>query len=254
MLTLDAFAIKKIITALFLPAGLTILVLFFFAAFARQRLRIAVTLVAIGIYVLSISPTARLVMKPLESAYYDHPAASGLKSFDAYVVLGGGIIEGAPDSLGKGALNNSSLTRSIAAFRLYQRQPKPIIFSGGSILGRTAEAELAERFLTSLGVPAHDIIMETKSTDTYENAKFTKEIADGHNLKRIVLITSASHMKRAHLLFSKRFREIMPYPTDHKVSRKKYDLLDFLPSAGNMEMIEIAVKEYLGILFYRITL
>ncbi len=251
---MDAFTIKKIVTALFLPPGFVILLLFFCTAFTKERLRIVLVFIAIGIYILSISPTASLVIKPLESAYYDQPVASGLKDFDAYVILGGGIVEGAKDPAGEGALNNSSLARSIAALRLYQRQPKTIVFSGGSILGRTAEAEIAKRFLVSLGVPAHDIIMENKSTDTYENAKFTKEIADKHKLKRIILITSAAHMKRAHLLFRKHFKEIVPYPTDYRVPTKKYDLLDFLPSAGNIEVIEIAVKEYLGLLFYRITL
>ena len=32
--------------------------------------------------------------------------------------------------------------------------------------------------------------------DTYENAQYVKEIADKYQFKKIVLITSAFHMKR----------------------------------------------------------
>ena len=61
-------------------------------------------------------------------------------------------------------------------------------------------------------------------------------------------------MKRSYLLFNKRFKEIVPYPTDYQTSRGSYDVLSFLPNASNLSLVEIAVKEYLGILFYKLTL
>ena len=90
--------------------------------------------------------------------------------------------------------------------------------------------------------------------DTYENAQYVKEIADRHQFRKIVLITSAFHMKRSYLLFNKRFKEIIPYPTDYQTSRGSYDVLSFLPNAWNLSLIESAMKEYLGFLFYKITL
>jgi uncharacterized SAM-binding protein YcdF (DUF218 family) len=236
-----------------LPLGFLVLLLLFSTEFMRKRLRICVIILAALIYVLSINPVARLLIEPLEDAY--KPAAfAELATSDAYVVLGGGINEGVPDIEGRGALTSYALPRVMMAFRLYMKAKKPIILSGGKIFGRTPEAEIAKRFLVSLGVPSHHIITETKSMDTYENAQYVKEVADSHQFKKIVLITSAFHMKRSCLLFNKWFKKIIPYPTDYQISRGGYDVLSFLPNAWSLNLVEIAVKEYLGILFYKLTL
>ncbi len=192
-------------------------------------------------------------MRPLENTH--KPASfAEVKTCDVYVVLGAGVTENIPDIAGRGMLNTSALSRVMTAYRLYMRAQKPIIFSGGKIFNRTAEAGIAKRFLISLGVPSQHIIMEEKSTDTFENARYVKEIADRYKFKKITLITSAAHMKRSYLLFSKRFKEIVPYPTDYQVSRGSYDLLSFLPNTTNLGMVETAVKEYLGFLYYKYTL
>jgi len=61
-------------------------------------------------------------------------------------------------------------------------------------------------------------------------------------------------MKRSYLLFNKQFNEVVPYPTDYRTSRGSYDVLSFLPNATSLGQVEIATKEYLGILFYKLTL
>jgi uncharacterized SAM-binding protein YcdF (DUF218 family) len=247
------FILKKVITTMFLPLGFVILLLLLSALFMKKRLRMCVVLLAALTYVLSIDPVAELFMRPLEDAY--KPASfTEIDTCDAYVVLGAGINEGVPDIAGTGTLNSNALSRVMTAYGLYMKAKKPIIFSGGKIFNRTPEAEIARRFLISLGVPTDHIIAETKSVDTYENAQFVKEVADKHQFKKIVLITSAFHMKRSYLLFNKRFTEIVPYPADYQISRGGYDILSFLPNVRDLGLVEIAVKEYLGILFYRLTL
>jgi uncharacterized SAM-binding protein YcdF (DUF218 family) len=247
------FILKKILTSIFLPLGFVIILLVLSALFMRKRLGVCVVALAALIYVLSINPTAEFFMRSLEDAY--EPASfAEVSTCDAYIVLGGGINENVPDIEGKGALSAYALPRVVTAYRLYMRVKKPIIFSGGKIFNRTPEAEIAKRFLISLGVPSHHIIAEAKSIDTYENARYVKEIADKHQFRKIVLITSAAHMKRSYLLFNKRFKEIVPYPTDYRISRGSYDVLSFLPNASSLGLVESAVKEYMGILFYRLTL
>jgi uncharacterized SAM-binding protein YcdF (DUF218 family) len=247
------FILKKILTSMFLPLGFVIILLTLSALFMRKRLGACVVILAALIYALSISPTAELFMRPLEDAYKPASLAE-VNTCDAYVVLGGGITENVPDIDGKGALGAHALPRVVTAYRLYMRAKKPIIFSGGKIFNRVPEAEIAKRLLISLGVPPHHIITEGKSIDTYENAQYVKEIADKNQFKKIVLITSAFHMKRSYLLFNKRFQEIIPYPTDYQISRGSYDVLSFLPNAWSLGLVEIAVKEYLGVLFYKFTL
>jgi uncharacterized SAM-binding protein YcdF (DUF218 family) len=245
------FIVKKLITHCLLPPGIFIILLLIAFVFLKRRLRFVALLFALFIYVLSIGPTKDLLLVPLEDSF-PVPAIETVKTGDAYVVLGGGIYDNAPDVDGKGTLSGDALARVLAAYKLYRISKKPVILSGGRILGRTAEADIAKRTLLSLGVGEKDIITESKSMDTYENAMFVKELCDAHKIKRIVLVTSAYHMKRSHLLFSRHFREIIPCPAGYITSRTKYDALSFLPSAAALADLSLAMKEYMGIAFYRI--
>jgi uncharacterized SAM-binding protein YcdF (DUF218 family) len=247
------FIIKKIITYAIVPPGCFIILLLLFAVFLKKRSRLFALLLAVLLYFFSIQPAGDLFMMPLEDAYKP-PSLTEVKAGNAYVVLGGGVNDFAPDIDGKGTLSSSALPRLICAYRLYRIDKKPIIFSGGTIFGRRPEAEIAKRVLLSLGVNEKDIFMEAKSRDTYENAKYVKELAEKHNIKRIVLITSAFHMKRSMLLFDNFFKETIPCPTGYNTSKAKYDLLSYLPNAGSIECIAVALKEYMGILFYKATL
>jgi len=245
------FIFKKVITHCLLPPGIFIILLLFACIFLKRRLRILALFFALFIYMLSIGPTKDLLLIPLEDSF-PIPSIEDIKRGDAYVVLGGGIYDNAPDVDGKGTLSGDALPRVLTAYKLYRISKKPLILSGGRIFGRTAEAQIAKRTLLSLGVSEKDIITESKSVDTYENALFVKEIADAYKMSRIVLVTSAYHMKRSHLLFGRHFREIVPYPAGHITSRIGHDALSFLPSAAALADVSLAMKEYMGIAFYRI--
>ncbi len=235
------------------PPGLLIVLSLVLAFFAKKRLRLLLILFACFIYLLSISPTADLFIAPLERGY-TIPSTEVIRQCDVYVILGGGANEEAPTLDGKGMPFGDALFRVMGAYRAYLLFPKPIIISGGGIYGREPEAEITKRFLLSLNVKESHIIAESKSWDTYENARFTSEICKARGFKRILLFTNAFHMKRSTLLFNKFFDGVIPFPTGHRDSGGRHDLFSFLPDASNMAEIAMAMKEYMGILFYRITL
>ena len=245
------FIAKKLITHCLLPPGIFIVFLLLVSIFLKRRLKLLALFFALFIYILSIGPTKDLLLVPLEDSF-PVPSLEEVNKGNAYVVLGGGIYDNTPDIDGKGTLSGDALARVLAAYKLYRISKKPIILSGGRIFGRAAEAEIAKRTLISLGASEKDIITESKSIDTYENALFVKEIADARKVSRIVLVTSAYHMKRSHLLFSRHFREVIPYPAGYLTSRTGYDVLSFMPSAASLADASIATKEYMGIAFYRI--
>lgn len=247
------FILKKIVTCAVIPPGIFIISLLLCAIFLRKRLRSLVFVVAVLLYAASIEPTKDLVLIPLEDAY-GPPALTAIKTGSAYVVLGGGIYDFAPDIDGKGTLSGDALPRVFCAYRLYRLDRKPIILSGGKVFGKRPEAEIAKRILLSLGVDERDILTEENSRDTYENAKYVKELAKRHNINRIILITSAFHMKRSVMLFDKFFKDTIPFPAGYNTSRGKYDISSYFPGAGNLSCIAVALKEYMGILFYKITL
>ncbi|NJN34334.1 MAG: YdcF family protein [Saprospiraceae bacterium] len=68
-----------------------------------------------------------------------------------------------------------------------------------------SEAAMTLPFLKTLGMPDSDIVLETKSRNTRENAILTKVILDkmGFGQARCLLITSAFHVPRASAIFKK---------------------------------------------------
>ncbi|WP_346939195.1 YdcF family protein [uncultured Clostridium sp.] len=78
----------------------------------------------------------------------------------------------------------------------------PIIVSGGMGKGEDITEALAmKRYLVSNGVDENNIIMEGKSTNTYENFKFSKAIMENKSKEKdnisVTLITNRFHMFRA---------------------------------------------------------
>jgi uncharacterized SAM-binding protein YcdF (DUF218 family) len=76
-----------------------------------------------------------------------------------------------------------------------------IICSGGVGRYPPAEALVEKEFLVRAGVAEADIIMESSSASTAEQAKLIKEICDREGFRKIALVTSFYHERRATQLF-----------------------------------------------------
>ncbi len=58
-------------------------------------------------------------------------------------------------------------------------------------------------------------------------------------------------MYRAQRLFEKQDFEVIAFKVDYKVGRKKeISILDFFPSAENLKITEIGIREIIGRIFY----
>lgn len=207
-----------------------------------------------GIYLASTVPVANLLLSSLESQY-PVPALEDLRTTEAYVVLVGGTNDKALDIFGQGTLSSDSTARLVTAYRLYRISGKPIIISGGSARPSTLpEAEIGKRFLLKLGLRKDHIMVETGSRDTEENAAFTRDLCKGKGISKITLITSAYHLKRAVILFAPSFDKVVPCPADVKTPGDKLRVRDFFPDVSSLHNSSIALREHLGILFYKIKL
>ncbi len=95
--------------------------------------------------------------------------------------------------------------RAKEAISLYKNDwSGKIIFSGAAEdKNSISNAEAMQRIAIWEQVPPEDIIIEEKSTNTYENAQLVKPILEENDYKKIVLVTSPYHQRRAYLCFKK---------------------------------------------------
>jgi uncharacterized SAM-binding protein YcdF (DUF218 family) len=173
--------------------------------------------------------------------------------FDAIVVLGGSINAAASDDKGRIQTNDSD-ERIIAAVRLYQAKVAPkILVSGGS--GNPAwpdkkEAPLMADLLETMGVPRNAVIIENSSRNTYENATLSKPLLDGVGAKRIVLVTSAWHMRRSAAIFRKQGYDFASFPVD-SLKEPFTPPADLAPDAGALDRSTRILREIVGIVAYK---
>lgn len=248
------FILKKCISAALLPPGLFILVLLVSAWWLRRRRRPLAAcnclLFALLIWALSTSLAADLLIGRLEHGLVIPPRPRG----DVIVLLGGGIYDKAPDLTGSGAPSEEMVARMVTAFRVQRQLDVPILVSGGVVYaGRSAEAPIVRRFLLDLGVPDRQILVEDKSRDTVENARFSRLILQQHHFTQPLLVTSAFHMRRSLNAFHQEGISVTPVPANFMTaSGRAFVWADLLPSSGALNGSATALREFLGLFYYHL--
>lgn len=175
--------------------------------------------------------------------------------FDIGILLGGFTN---PDIIpGHDRLNfGFSANRFLNTYELYKMgKIKKILITGGSgrIIGKSAkEALLVKSFLLKLGVSEKDIIIETDSRNTYENAVFTKKMLRSMDPDATsLLITSAFHMRRAIGCFEAQNIRFVPFSVDHfaEIDRWSPEHL-IIPDVTGFYYWELMIREWIGCLVY----
>ena len=123
---------------------------------------------------------------------------------DYIIVLGSGLIDG--DKVSK--LLGSRIDKAIDFYKRQEKNKKSskIIFSGGQGIDETiSEGEAMKNYALNKGMPIGDIIVEDKSTTTYENFLFSKKIIEekSENNVEVVFSTSDYHVFRAAIYAKK---------------------------------------------------
>jgi uncharacterized SAM-binding protein YcdF (DUF218 family) len=145
------------------------------------------------------------------------------------------------------------------AIQLYKNNKiKKIIITGGSgyVLKKGLhEASQLKKDLISLGIPEEDILVESKSRNTHENAQQTKLLIQkfGLSKQKNLLITSSMHMRRALASYEKEGIHCDPYTTDHYIIHSEsISILEFIPSQKALIMWNKLIKEWVGYTIYSI--
>ena len=138
----------------------------------------------------------------------------------------------------------------IALFKAGKAQK--LVFTGGKKpwdKAKKTEWAVLKEFAISNGITSDKKFVTKDVENTAEEAVAVKELISPS--KRIILVTSAFHMYRAKRLFEKQGFEVTPYKVDYKSERNaEMTIIDFLPSADNLQTTETAVREIISRLFY----
>lgn len=235
-------------------ALLAVLLCLLVVLFLRRRGFIVIAIVVTAVLWLAATPTMSHALKTLLESSNGELPAEALPEADAIVVLGGTLSP--PASSGGTANLSAAADRLVFAAKLYELGKAPIILvSGGNRSGAgalDAESVHAAALLAAWGVPASAILTETESVNTYENAVYSKLMLDQHDLKKILLVTSALHMPRALATFQSAGIDATPAATDFESSASGPSGLEaWVASPAALEGTTRALKEYVGWIVYR---
>jgi Uncharacterized conserved protein len=251
------FILKKIISAFLYPLPLSLLLSFlglYFLWFTNKQ-KAGKILVSVGLVILTLFSypvIADKLLRPLERQYdaFEIKSSSsvlkteGESAIKFVVVLGGGHTSD-PELPLLSQINTSPLVRLMEGIRIYRKYHGiKLLLSGGGILDPFSEAEVMAHVAREMGVPESDIILESKSRDTKDEALLIKPIVGN---KPFVLVTSASHIPRSMALFKKLGMNPIPSPVGHRVKDGRgLNHYSFFPSPGNIQKAELAIHEYIG--------
>ena len=181
----------------------------------------------------------------LEAQYPPLPLA-GVPTAQAVVVLGGAMEP--PDGVRPWPNLSQGADRVWHASRLFLAGKAPVVLlSGGSDLTEVAQPEaLAMRqFMLDLGVPAAALLTEELSRNTRQNAEMSAKLLRERGIQKVLLVTSALHMRRAVKLFEQQGLEVHAVATDHEVGSRN-GRLPWLPDANSLDGSARAIKEFVG--------
>jgi uncharacterized SAM-binding protein YcdF (DUF218 family) len=139
-------------------------------------------------------------------------------------------------------INGTSAIRILEAVRIFRLKPgRKIIVSG-----REDVPVVIKDVLVSLGIPNERIVIEGHSRNTMDSAANLSNFLKG---KKFVLVTSAGHMPRSISIFRNFGMHPVPAPTDF-MTRRNFLATGYLPSPQYLRLSDLAIHEYIGILWY----
>ena len=131
------------------------------------------------------------------------------------------------------------------AARLHRLTGLLVLASGGD-----GEAAAIKNYLEkSLQTPVK--WTEGDSLNTEQNARFSTDILARVQVRKIILVTHAMHMRRAQAMFADQGFEVFPAPTDFS-AWPELRWRDLLPSSEGRKLAKSALHEVFGLAFYKL--
>ena len=239
----------------FLMFGLVIgVVLLYLRGDARTWGRRWLTTLVILYWLMSTPWIAQLLENILIQDEHASMDYSHFSDMEAIVVLGGGSSTMQVEEQQLELLSDATILRVWEGARLFHELNSPwIIVSGGtdSRSGVIVPESIPMRdMLLELGVPEGQILLDTQSGNTYEQAVNLGPLLKTHSIRQFALVTSPTHMRRALATF--RAQGLDPLPASSRQHPDGYlkQRNPLLPNKDALEMSVRVVREIMASIYY----
>jgi len=222
---------------------------------ARRQWRLAgcPLLVAACLYALGATSLPAKLLASLERPYAGGELSS-LPPADAVVMLGGMTTPSAEDLFDFDF--DAEVDRVVTAIELVRQRKGRALVVGGGMNARIAnpgEGELLRRWIELWNVPQAPVHVLGVCLNTRDEAVRARALAEAQGWQRIILVTSAAHMRRAAACFRRAGLEVVPWACDFDgMSSLPWRWQDsILPSVSGFEMLSRYLHEVVGMWVYR---
>jgi len=238
--------LKKLLIILISPLAASLLGMalgLLLCARGRCRLgRFLATLSMVWLYIWSTPAFSEFIRGRIEK-HFPPILAEQAPVADAILVLGGAVgpaVTNFPYENGYAAID-----RVLLAARLYHagRAPRILVSGGGE--EDYAEAVAMADLLDRLEVPPEAVLLEISSHDTRQNMFYSAAMLKSDGIEKVLLVTSALHMRRALAEAAAAGIDAIPVAADHEI-RGVWRPHRFLPEAAALEGSSRAFKELVG--------
>jgi uncharacterized SAM-binding protein YcdF (DUF218 family) len=231
---------KQVILTIFaLPLIFLIIYLFGLLA-SRPKTKLKLFSIALFISLVCSFPIiGKFIQLPL-NLFYDKIKNDNYSEINNIIVLTGGIYK---NTLGDWLPSNSTEKRIFLVKKVLNKKNVPLIISGGfSKKDAPSEAALARNYFN-----LYNSIIEQNSLNTYQSALNLKHYCS-KNKGKFLLITDKYHALRSFLTFKGQNCDVVLLNNAINITAS-----DFIPNLTGYNIINKAIYEYLGIIYYFIT-
>jgi uncharacterized SAM-binding protein YcdF (DUF218 family) len=220
----------------------------------RWKRRRAFALIGVGVLlVFALEPVSNSMMYRLERKV--PPTYKDDVVYDVVILLGGVGDERVEAETGQPAYNDD-VERLVATHRLLaDNRARFAIVSGAAehpSLIEHGEARMLGRQIALWGVDPSRVIIEEKARNTRENAVYSEQIVRERGFEKVLIVTSAFHMRRSLECFNAVGLRVDTYPVDYRAHSDKTPGSDsLLPRTHFLADSTKTLHEMAGLYIYR---
>jgi len=242
------FFIKKIVAFFFEPFGMLIslLIIGIYFLYKSDYVKAKIFLISslVFLFLFSYPPFVNLLVQNLENQYSKYNYTQSIKYIH---VLGNGHNTDKDQPISS-HLSDAGTKRVLEGVIIHKKTPNSkLIFTGYEGTTHRTNAEMNSLLAKALGVKSGDMIVNGSPVDTQEEAEFTKSLV---GKSPFVLVTSATHIPRAMMIFHALGMHPIAAPTNYYKS--EYKGLFRAPNARYFYISKVVVHEYLGMVLVKL--